>query len=55
LPAYTAPVAAAGADEGTNSGEYDTISPLTLGGLRYGRWTNVSSLVFAVDDLAPIN
>ena len=55
VPAYTGPTAAAGVDESTAHGEYDAINPVSLTGLRYGRWTLVSALANVVDDLRGIN
>lgn len=55
LPAYTGPTSAVGADESTSHGEYDSVAPVNLTALRYGRWTAVSSLANVVDDLLGIN
>ena len=55
VPAYTGPTGAAGVDESTAHGEYDAINPVSLTGLRYGRWTLVSALANVVDDLRGIN
>lgn len=54
IPAYTGPAAAAGVDESTAHPEYDAIAPVTLTALRYGRWSEVSALADAVDDLRGI-
>lgn len=51
VPAYTGPTAAAGVDESTAHGEYDSVAPVDLVGLRYGRWSDVSALANVVDDL----
>lgn len=55
IPAYTGPTAAAGADEGTDHGEYDAVAPVNLTALRYGRWSEVSALANVVDDLIGLN
>ena len=55
VPAYTGPTAAAGVDESTDHGEYDTVAPLSLTALRYGRWSEVSALANVVDDLVGLN
>jgi hypothetical protein len=55
MPSLTLPAGAAGAAEGTAHGEYDTIDPVNLSTLRYGRWTQVTSFVDAFDDLTAIN
>lgn len=55
LPSYTGPTGAAGSDENTAHGEYFAVDPVSLTAARYGRWTNVSSLVNVVDDLVGIN
>jgi len=55
VPAYTGPTGAAGVDESTAHGEYDAINPVSLNGLRYGRWTLVSALANVVDDLRGVN
>ena len=51
VPQYTAPSGAAGADEATAHPEYDAIGPVNLTALRYGRWTDVSSIGNELDDL----
>ncbi|MCV7204659.1 hypothetical protein H7J71_21850 [Mycolicibacterium peregrinum] len=55
VPAYTGPTAAAGADESTDHGEYDSVAPVNLTALRYGRWSGVSALANVVDDLLGLN
>jgi hypothetical protein len=55
MPSLTLPAGAAGVAEGTVHGEYDTIDPVNLSTLRYGRWTQVTSFVDAFDDLIAIN
>ena len=55
VPAYTGPVGGAGKDEATAHTEFDAIDPISLTGLRYGRWTLVSALANVVDDLRGIN
>lgn len=55
VPAYTGPTAAAGADEGVDHGEYDSVAPVNLTALRYGRWSEVSALANVVDDLIGLN
>ena len=55
VPSFTLPASAAGADEGTNSGEYDTIDPAALTALRYGRWSEVGGAADVFDDLASIS
>ncbi|SBS79648.1 hypothetical protein MHPYR_890001 [uncultured Mycobacterium sp.] len=55
VPAYTGPTAAAGVDESTDHGEYDSIAPVNLTALRYGRWSDVSALANQVDELTGLN
>lgn len=55
VPAYTGPTAAAGVDETTEHGEYDSIAPVNLTALRYGRWSDVSALANQVDELTGLN
>ncbi|OBG83612.1 hypothetical protein A5698_06440 [Mycobacterium sp. E136] len=55
VPKYTGPTAAAGVDETTDHGEYDTVEPVNLTALRYGRWSDVSALANVVDDLIGLN
>jgi hypothetical protein len=55
MPSVTLPVAAAGVTEAAAAPEYDTIDVLNLSGLRYGRWTQVTSFVDAFDQLEIIN
>jgi hypothetical protein len=56
MPTVTLPSGSAGtADSTTNHGEYDAIDRLDLTGLRYGRWTQVTSVVDAFDELSAIN
>lgn len=55
VPQYTGPAGASGADEAVAHGEYDTVNPVSLSALRFGRWTNVSALANVVDDLSGVN
>lgn len=55
VPQYVGPTAAAGADEGVDHGEYDSVAPVNLAALRYGRWSEVSALANVVDDLVGLN
>lgn len=55
VPAYTGPTPAAGLDESTDHGEYDSVAPVNLTALRYGRWSEVSALANVVDDLLGLN
>jgi hypothetical protein len=55
LASLTLPAGAAGVAEGATHTEYDTIDPVNLSTLRYGRWTQVTSFVNAFDDLTAIN
>jgi hypothetical protein len=55
VPKYTGPSGAAGVDESTPHGEYDSVDPVNLTGVRYGRWTQVSALANVVDDLRGVN
>ncbi|MBI5338033.1 MAG: hypothetical protein HZB45_10175 [Mycolicibacterium rufum] len=55
VPVFTAPVSALGADEGANHPEYDDVAKTDLTALRYGRWTDVSSVVAELDDLRGVN
>jgi hypothetical protein len=55
LSSLTLPAGAAGVAEGAAHIEYDTIDPVNLSTLRYGRWTQVTSFVDAFDDLTAIN
>lgn len=55
VPQYVGPTAAAGADEGVDHGEYDTVTPVSLVALRYGRWSEVSALADQVDELTGLS
>jgi hypothetical protein len=55
LASLTLPAGAAGAAEGAAHGEYDSVDPVNLSTLRYGRWTQVTSFVSVFDDLTSIN
>lgn len=55
VPQYTGPTAAAGVAETVAHAEYDAINPVDLVALRYGRWSDVSALANAVDDLTGVN
>jgi hypothetical protein len=55
MPSVTLPAGAAGVAEGANHTEFDTIDPVNLTTLRYGRWTAVTSFVDAFDELEVIN
>lgn len=52
MPTFTLPTGAAGVNETTAHGEYDTVVDTPLSGLRYGRWTKVSA---AVNQLVPVS
>src|SRR4029453_15758050 len=54
LASLTLPAGGAGVAEGAVHTEYDTIDPVNLSTLRYGRWTQVTSFVDAFDDLTAI-
>lgn len=54
-PSLTLPAGAAGAAEGSLSGEYDAVVSETLNTSRYGRWTQVTAAVRRFDDLSAIN
>lgn len=54
-PKYTGPTAAAGVDENTNHPEFDDVAPVNLTAARYGRWSDVSALANAVDELTGLN
>jgi len=55
VPQYTGPTATAGVDEDTDHGEFDTVTPVDLTALRYGRWSDVSALANVTDDLIGLN
>lgn len=55
VPQYTGPTPAAGVDESADHGEYDSVAPVNLTALRYGRWSEVSALANVVDDLHGLN
>jgi hypothetical protein len=55
VPKYTGPTGAAGAAEGSNHGEFDSVEVVNLTAARFGRWTDVSSVVNELDDLQGIN
>ncbi|SCX27228.1 hypothetical protein [Mycolicibacterium fluoranthenivorans] len=55
VPSYTGPTGAAGVDEGVDHGEYDSVNPVSLTALRYGRWSEVSALADQVDELTGLN
>ena len=55
VPAYTGPLVAVGVDETVDHPEYDSVAPVNLTALRYGRWSEVSALANVVDDLVGLN
>lgn len=54
MPTYTLPASAAGVNETTAHGEYDTVVDTPLTAVRYGRWSAVSAAAQAFDPLAGI-
>lgn len=54
MPTYTLPTAAAGVNETTAHGEYDTVVDTPLTAVRHGRWSKVSAAAHAFDPLAGI-
>lgn len=54
-PRYTGPAGVAGADEGSDHTEFDGVTKVDVTALRYGAWTDVSSIVGELDDLRGIN
>lgn len=54
MPAYTLPASAAGVNESTAHGEYDSVVDVPLSALRYGRWTSVSAAASQFDSLSGI-
>lgn len=54
MPTFTLPTSAAGVNESTAHGEYDSVVDLPLSALRYGRWTAVSAAAAQFDSLSGI-
>lgn len=55
MPAFTLPTAAAGVNETTAHGEYDSVVDVPLTAARYGRWSAVSAAVSVFTSISGIN